>query len=514
MTRAKRVPHVESSKVDHPAISRDGYPFDPSESYWRLNKDVQVSVCLPEGVDGVTESGFRAAMLRYAEEASARHARNMETRFKRYLRDTGASRVTVVDLINWRAMLGSRAQWQLGGLKGFLIAWHDYGFLGVSREVVELLQGWRIVGNEKGAAVASGCPDRGPYSDLEMASLLDWANSAVTRKCVAFEDYAYLLALAMTARRPVQLAALRGRDLIREDGGVAPLFKLRIPRAKRRGLGFRSAYRTLAIIEDLYLVLRQQHRRSVAQAHEATGQSLDPELADELPIFPNQRLLRGVSSVAELRGLLTGNAPDQLHITTNLLSDALHRCASVSKARSERTGEFIRLSASRFRHTRGTKLRREGFGAFVIAELLDHSDIQNVGVYIQNTAQEAVVINELVGAQLAPFAQACLGTLVTTEREAIRGDDPRSRVPNDRQNAVGTCGSYGFCASGYRACYTCSHFQPWVDGPHEEVLADLYAEKDRTRSAGCADVVVNSNDQLLLAVEHCVYLCRNAKLCA
>jgi hypothetical protein len=148
----------------------------------------------------------------------------------------------------------------------------------------------------------------------------------------------------------------------------------------------------------------------------------------------------------------------------------------------------------------------------VIAELLDHSDVQNVGIYTQNTAQEAVVINELVGAQLAPFAQACLGTLVTTERNAIRGGDPRSRVPNDRQNAVGTCGSYGFCASGYRACYTCSHFQPWLEGPHEEVLVDLYAEKDRARSAGCAEVVVNANDQLILAVEHCVLLCRDARL--
>ena len=169
------------------------------------------------------------------------------------------------------------------------------------------------------------------------------------------------------------------------------------------------------------------------------------------------------------------------------------------------------MSATRFRHTRGTKLRREGFGPFIIAELLDHSDIQNVSVYTENTAQEAVIIDTLIGAQLAPFAQACLGRLVRSEREAIRGEDPHSRVPNDRQHAVGTCGNYGFCASGYRACYTCYHFQPWVHGPHDEVLADLYAEKERTRAAGCAEVVVNANDQLILAVEHCVALCREAK---
>lgn len=101
--------------------------------------------------------------------------------------------------------------------------------------------------------------------------------------------------------------------------------------------------------------------------------------------------------------------------------------------------------------------------------------------------------------------------MVRSEREAIRGDDPRSRVPNSRQHAVGTCGNYGFCASGYRACYTCYHFQPWVDGPHEEVLADIYAEKDRAREAGCSEVIVNANDQLILAVEHCVSMCKEAK---
>lgn len=493
------------------AVSKDGYTFDPASDYWRLNKDVQISLAMPEALIDVAKDGFRSTLLRYAEEASARHAENMATRFKRFLRDTGAAQVSAIDLINWRATLGADMQWQLGGLKGFLLAWHDYGFDGVSADVVDLLQGWRIQGNEKGTAVASGCPETGSLTDLEMSALLDWANMAVVRKHIDLEDFAYLLTLVMTARRPVQIAALRGRDLVQVAGQTGPLYRLNIPRAKQRGLRFRGAFRSLAILEDLFLVLREQHRNSVAAVSEAIGMKLAPELADEVPIFINRKTLAEICRVDELQGCLTGAAPDRLHATTAMLGSALERCARVSTARSERTGEFIRLTATRFRRTRGTKLRREGFSAFIIAELLDHSDIQNVGVYTENTAQEAVVINELVGAQLAPFAQACLGRLVRSEREAIRGDDPRSRVPNERQHAVGTCGNYGFCASGFRACYTCYHFQPWVDGPHEEVLADLYAEKERTRAAGCADVVVNANDQLILAVEHCVAMCKGAR---
>src|SRR5690242_550084 len=493
-------------------VSKDGYPLNPADDNWRLNKDALISLGATSRLISTTNRGFRQALQRYAEEMSAMHTYNMAERFKRFMRDTGASQVTVVDLINWRASLGQDEQWQLGGLKGFLLAWHDYGFEGVSEEVVELLRGWRIQGNEKGAAVASGCPESGPFTDLEMAALLDWANMAVAQEDLAFEDYAYLLTLAMTARRPVQIAALRGRDLIREAGDGPSMFRLNIPRAKQRGQGFRHAYRTLAIIEDLYLVLQQQHQQSVAAVREAIGHVLDPELAGEVPIFLNRERLKGVCDIDGLESLLIGSAPDRLHVTTSALASALQRCAKASTARSERTGEFIRLSATRFRRTRGTKLRREGFGAFIIAELLDHSDIQNVSVYTENTAQDAVIVYELVGAQLAPFAQACLGRLVNSEREAIRGDDPRSRVPNDRQHAVGTCGNYGFCASGYRACYTCFHFQPWVDGPHEEVLTDIYAEKERARAAGCSDVIVNANDQLILAVEHCVSMCKEARM--
>ena len=508
-TKQKKIDAAPGSTTE--AVSKDGYRFNLSDDYWRLNKDVQISLELPGPIDAKTESGFRTTLLRYAEEMSAMHTYNMAERFKRYLRDTKSSRVTVTDLINWRAHLEENEQWQLGGVKGFLLAWHDYGYQGVSKEVVDLLLSWRIHGNEKGVAVSSGCPESGPYTDLEVASLLDWANFAVTAKDIEFEDYAYLLSLIMTARRSVQIAALRGRDLLIENGEGVPMYRLSIPRAKQRGATYRGAFRSIAIIEDLYLVLREQHRRSVAAVSEAIGDAVDPALAAEVPIFLNRKRLEGVGHVGELADILMGKAPDQLHTKTAALAGGLQRCARASTARSERTGEFIRLSATRFRHTRGTKLRREGFGAFIIAELLDHSDIQNVRVYTENTAQEAVVINELVGAQLAPFAQACLGRLVRSERDAIRGGDPGSRVPNGRQHAVGTCGNYGFCASGYRACYTCYHFQPWLDGPHEEVLVDLYAEKERVREAGCTDVIVNANDQLILAVEHCALMCKEAR---
>lgn len=492
------------------AISKDGYAFDPSSGHWKLNKDIVISFGPVAGLPEPTQSGFRKTLQRYVEEMSATHARNMANLFIRFLNDTGSTSIDVASLLNWRSLLGEEEQWQLGSLRGFLIAWHDYGFEGITKESVDLLMAWRIKGNHKGVAVSLGCPESGPYTDLEIAAILDWANMAVTRALIPFMDYAYLLTLAMTARRPIQIAALRGKDMVADRKSGAALHRVNFPRAKQRGGVFRGSFRSLAVVEDLYLVLRNAHQQSVVSVEKQVGASLPAYLRDEVPVFINKKAAGNLSSLDELKNALLGERPDRLHETTGNLSKALRGCAKLSIARSERTGEFIRLAATRFRYTRGTKLRREGFGEFVIAELLDHSDIQNVRVYTENTAQEAVVINELIGAQLAPFAQACMGQLARSEREAIRGNDPRSRVPNNQQNAVGTCGNHGFCASGYRACYTCHHFQPWLDGPHAEVLSELYAEKDRVREAGCADVVVNANDQLILAVEHCIALCKAA----
>lgn len=494
------------------AISRDGYEFDIQAPHWKLNKDVTVALGAAVDLSEPVQMGFRATLQRYAEEMSASHVYNMAARFDEFLRDTGAVGVEATDLLNWRAKLGRSKQFHLGALKGFLLAWHGYGFPGIPDEVVDLLNGWRIKGNDKGVAVITSDPEAGPYTDVEVQGLLDWANAAVSSQEIPFPDYAYLLTLLMTARRPVQIAALRGKDLVAQLGDGAPLFRLNIPRAKQRGGGFRQSFRSLAVIEDLHTVLAHQHARSVALVEERLGSGLPGDLKGEVPVFMNERALKKVTDRSSLKTLLLGPKLDTLHATTSQLSTALRCVASLCTAHSERTGGPIHLSATRFRYTRGTKLRREGFSAFVIAELLDHTDIQNVSVYTKNTAQEAVVINKLVGPKLAPFAQACLGTLVSSEREAIRGDDPRSRIPNHLQHSVGTCGNHGFCASGFKACYTCRFFQPWVDGPHEEVLKALYEEKERVRAAGCAEEVVNADDRLILAVEDCVARCRAVKL--
>ena len=84
-------------------------------------------------------------------------------------------------------------------------------------------------------------------------------------------------------------------------------------------------------------------------------------------------------------------------------------------------------------------------------------------------------------------------------------------MKNNSSNNIGNCGTHAFCASGYRACYTCVSFQPWRDAPHHEVLEEIITERQRQEKLGLSPNVIQATDRLLLAIKHVISLCDEAK---
>ena len=56
---------------------------------------------------------------------------------------------------------------------------------------------------------------------------------------------------------------------------------------------------------------------------------------------------------------------------------------------SPRTGQLLTISPRRFRFTIATHMAEEGASLFHIAEVLDHSDTQNVRVYVGKLAHRS-----------------------------------------------------------------------------------------------------------------------------
>lgn len=496
-------------------ISKDGYSFNVNDHKWFLNKDITISFQSEIlALDEKVLEGFRSTLATYAEELSANHTSNMYLRMQGLVRDTGCSTLDDNVLLNWRVSLGDEHEWYLGALRGFLISWYDYGYFGVSADMVKLLESLTLSGNKKGVAVANRCPYSGAFTENEVLAINGELIELWRKGEISFVCYSYISLVQATARRPINLRQLKASDVTKkyDDKAKKMNFYVNIPRAKQRGTGFRGAFKKVAITEDLYLTLINLISEQARNICSIFDISLTESAKQLIPLFLDEEMaIKFAHQDINIDKKLLNS--DALHMGVNAIRNKLMSDFTVKqKAISERTGDIIHISARRFRHTRGTNLGRKGMGVRVIAEALDHSSSQNVKVYTENTADTVEYIDKAIGSQLAPFAHAFMGRIIEKLSDGERGDDPTAKIPNDESEAVGACGTNDFCVNGYEACYLCRKFRPLLDAPHEKVLESLYLEKEERLKKTGSEQYANTKDRLILAVEFVVKKCNEIKL--
>ena len=251
--------------------SKMGYDFDENSEIWRLDGSVEINLSLTDLLDDKTSQGFRKSLSRYGEELSSNSTYNMINQMTMYCAYNGARTVNVIDLTNWYSSLTNETEYRLGALKSFLLAWHDWGFPGIGSDVVEYLDELTLKGNVKGKAVRGACPHSGPLTLLEQGSLSDWASNAFTESKINLTEYCLLLSLLFTGRRIGQIRALRACDLAAKEDKNGNDYVVNIPRVKQKGVGFREAFRSLSVIEDLYLLLENQAKASQKLVEQQIG---------------------------------------------------------------------------------------------------------------------------------------------------------------------------------------------------------------------------------------------------
>ncbi len=213
------------------------------------------------------------------------------------------------------------------------------------------------------------------------------------------------------------------------------------------------------------------------------------------------------------------NGPMNLryHSTSHAMSDILISTISKLNIVSLETGERLYVFPYRIRRMIGTNAALEGHPVSVIADLLDHSDTSNAGIYVEATPAIIDRIDKSLSNIIAPLAQAFCGTLVGKYSEHIRDIDPDKYVIDPRfcsteKLPMGICGSYSYCyLSAPVACYTCQFFNPWLDGPHDQLLEHLMRERDELKKS-CDLRMASINDRTILAVRQVVELCKIIKI--
>ena len=386
---------------------------------------------------------------------------------------------------------GSRS-WRLHHIRHWYRSCADFGSPAFSPETAFQLDQKVIGGNKKGHAVLSLDPEEGPLVDLEITALLNALNDQRRRNSLPLECSAALWLCIALGSNPYQMTLLRERDVEVITEGDTRFVQLRVPRVKKKHDAPRTAFRTRKLTSEIggvVLNLIAENRRHEALQGRTTG--------PDTPIF--HRGAKRPHSEDTMAEYAWHMYPSEF---TELIREGVDRLGVISS----RTGKALRVTTRRLRYTFATRLVREGASMEEVAEALDHTDLQNVRVYFDIKSDIVKSLDRAMALKLGPVAQAFLGNVVPNEVNAERGGDPTSRVmavdrATGRPAGLGTCGEHSYCnLLAPIACYTCGQFQPWMDGPHDKILDDLIAQRERKQAAGMDGRMVTIHDATILAI--------------
>lgn len=165
---------------------------------------------------------------------------------------------------------------------------------------------------------------------------------------------------------------------------------------------------------------------------------------------------------------------------------------------SPRTGDVLVISPRRLRYTLATDMAREGASRARIADVLDHSDLQHVEVYIESSSSVVDVVQARLDPKLAPHFRHFRITS-ESDPEPVRGL-PRRVIPGVALQLPSVpldLGGIGACGRDVRAdglcrlappmtCYICDKFVAFLEADHG-ALGDALEHMLITDYDGSAD---------------------------
>ena len=498
-------------------VSKANYEFDVHDDVWQLdaNKSVNFKLLASLNLDPKFENSFKLALADYASEFSSSYAHQLFN-FSRNLFDTGVTvKLGEAHIINFKTILTKKTEYKLGYIRAFLLDWYEKGSKGVDKKAVDLLNSLTLSGNETGKAVAVGCPHSGAYNFDEQVAFINWYVDAYTEKLISLTDYAFIMALQQTGARPVQLTHLYCGDLVTRTEDNIAHFDLKLPNAKKRKEPFRGSFSLKEdVSEDLMLILTAQAKLSIKKVEEHFSVQVDTEHRQTIPLFIHEPALSDCNSFEDFlrKQCITPDLYCKRNSEVTCMMRRLARLCPLKTSRIMIDGQpgDLHINPRRFRYTHATNMAIQGASDIAIAEELAHASTAYVGVYTEFKEEIADRIDEALAPSLVPLAQAFSGTLIDSEKDAIRANDPRSRINNETET-VGNCGEFGFCANGAIHCYTCNKFQPWLNAPHEKVLESVLAERDHKRKLGASEFVLQGQNRSIDAIKIVIQRCEERR---
>lgn len=491
-----------------------GYQVDIYDNFWMLdiNKTANLSNLSKFSAD--IRSDILKTFIHFAKYSSSTHATEMIRYALRYPDITGETTFTLKGVLNYKNYFSDKKyEYKTAKFKVFLKKLYDLGYTAIDDKIYDLIDSWRLSGNEKGTAVLSLDPDEGPFSPFEFQAIITRTNEYLAENKISYYEAALIRTFCATGRRPIQISSLKVKDLYLSDDykfDENEVYVLNIPKAKVRGSStFRFAFSEFGIRKSIAQILFEHIRILEQTLSNVIKRELLKQEVDELPLFYDLEKLTELDwgNEKEISQILPNEI---IHLPTVQLTQKLKDAVRKLGVRSRETGKPIFVTSYRFRYTLGTNAARQKAGVNVIAKLLDHHDTQNAHCYVQSVPEIAQQISSIMDESLRKYADAFQGKVVKDETDAQSQIKDANRISCVEQDCdVGSCGTHQYC-NDYApiACYLCSKFMPWANAPHHLVLEQLIKERDDLITMGCSLEVAAVNDRTIIAVQQVIDACQ------
>jgi len=417
-----------------------GYSFKLSDIKWQLDKETCI---FPHKIaDKMPESmriGYLTTLAYFAAEYSAGYTKNINQIFSQWLGMIDLKTIDANAVYQFNVSLGPEKNYNLNSIKKFLTKWKKLGYVGVETSALTMLGKIKIKTNLTGEAVKRRDPNSGPLTEQELKIILESIRKLLKENKIYLFIYCYIILLATTGRRPLQLTSLKAKDLIRTGEG----WFLNIPKVKQRK-DFRSEFSLVSIDDCLYEKLTTLIDMNQKHIEDGVGQNIG-HIKNELPIFMNTKKSISIQSGQSLD---TSMATDFFHMKNSIISKELDKITTKFNIQSTRTHNPIRLNARRFRYTLGSRLAKEGASVEVISKALDHKSINSSGIYVKNSPDNVHDIDTKLHSFFEPLSKIFLG------------DDS---TQNKKLFTEYVLNSFGFtdCKHEHVECFTCKNFRAW-----------------------------------------------------
>ncbi len=306
-------------------------------------------------------------------------------------------------------------------------------------ETLRILKAITAVGNAKGHHVRFRHPVKGPFSPDELVLIRNAIDTGIGSE----RDRVILMLHLELGHNPNATARLKNKDLIRYETKTATCYQLNVPRVKKRTAHRETKQRPIS--NKLGTLLERLQ----------TGAPEDP-----------------------LIHWLPPRSPE------SAVNAALRRFAGAAGLVSLRTTQPLVMNARRFRFSIATHMAEEGASVFHIAEILDHTDTQNVRVYVETVSSIADHVARATDAALTPLVRRFQGKIVDSPDLPAFQDMPNQMIPAIASHlgvvhldvgGVGMCGrdveKDGLCRLlPPVSCYLCPSFAALRSGPHQQML--------------------------------------------